>query len=75
MAFLWGDPTSRSSTGTNACKNNVVQIYAETAVLTYKLVTCYEGKESCENCTEVYQQQPDKQWKIVHSHWSLSGIL
>ena len=51
----------------------VVQVYGETAVLSYNLVTYSGGEVVGENCTEVYRQQPDKQWKIIHSHWSLSG--
>ena len=50
----------------------IVQISGETAVLSYNLVSYLGGKASCWNCTEVYQQQPDKQWKIIHNHWSLS---
>jgi len=52
----------------------IVQIYGETAVLSYNLVTYSGGEVIGENCTEVYQQQLDKQWKIIHSHWSLSGV-
>jgi ketosteroid isomerase-like protein len=52
----------------------IIQISGETAVLTYGLVTYSGGNVIGENCTEVYQQQPDKQWKIIHSHWSLSGV-
>ena len=53
--------------------NPVVQISCETAVLTYSLVTYSDGKQMGENCTEVFQMQLNKQWKIIHSHWSLSG--
>jgi ketosteroid isomerase-like protein len=49
----------------------VVQILSETAVLSYILETYPGGQISRWNCTEVYQEQPDKQWKITHSHWSL----
>lgn len=52
----------------------VVQIYGETAILTYRIVTHSNGKVLGENCTEVYQRQLDKQWKIVHSHFSLYGL-
>ena len=51
----------------------IVQISGETVVLTYSLVTHSGGEVLGENCTEVYQQQPNQQWKIIHSHWSLSG--
>jgi ketosteroid isomerase-like protein len=47
-----------------------VQLAGETAVLTYNLVS-YSGNNVYRwNCTEVYRQQPDKQWKIIHNHWS-----
>ena len=52
----------------------VIQIFGETAVLSYGLVTHSNDKVIGENCTEVYQKQPDKQWKIIHSHWSLSRV-
>ncbi len=49
----------------------VVQIAGEAAVLSYNLLS-YSGSETFHwNCTEVYRQQPDKQWKIIHNHWSL----
>ena len=51
----------------------VVQIFGATAVLSYILEIYPEDKISRWNCTEVYQHLPDKQWKIIHSHWSLSG--
>jgi len=49
----------------------VVQISGETAVLSYNLVSYTDEKIYQWNCTEVYQQQPDKKWKIIHNHWSL----
>jgi ketosteroid isomerase-like protein len=52
--------------------NPVVQIYGKTVVLSYILESYSEGKISRWNCTEVYKQQADKQWKIIHNHWSLS---
>jgi len=52
--------------------NPVVQISGETAVLSYNLVQ-YAGSVVYRwNCTEVYQQQPDRQWKIIHNHWSFT---
>ena len=48
----------------------VVQIVGETAVLSYNLVSQSGNDVYRWNCTEVYQQQPDKQWKIIHNHWS-----
>jgi ketosteroid isomerase-like protein len=52
----------------------VVQISCETAVLSFVLELYPDGKISRWNCTEVYQQQPDMQWKIIHSHWSQSEV-
>jgi len=49
----------------------VVQISGKTVVLSYNLVSCSGDKVYHWNCTEVYQQQPDTQWKIIHNHWSL----
>ena len=49
----------------------VVQIAGETAVLSYNLESYIGSNVFREKCTEVYRQQPDQQWKIIHSHWSL----
>ena len=49
----------------------VVQIGGEIAVLSYNLVSHIGNVIFREKCTEVYKQQPDKQWKIIHSHWSI----
>jgi len=47
-----------------------VQASADTAVLSYNLVS-YSGNDIYRwNCTEVYKQT-DNGWKIVHNHWSL----
>jgi len=48
-------------------------IAKETAELSYILETYPGGNLSRWNCTEVYQQQSNKQWKIIHNHWSLIG--
>ena len=53
----------------------VVQVAGEVAVLSYILESHTGDKVSRWNCTEVYQQQPDTQWKIIHSHWSLCGNM
>jgi len=48
-----------------------VQIADSMAVLSFNyLVTLSETEVYRWNCTEVYRQQPDKQWKIIHNHWS-----
>ena len=50
----------------------VVQISGETAVLSYNLESYLKEVVYRWNCTEVYQQQADKQWKIIHNHWSFT---
>ena len=48
-----------------------VQLSGKMAVLTYNLKS-YVGDDLWHwNCTEVYQSDPDNQWKIIHNHWSL----
>ncbi|MDX9694187.1 MAG: nuclear transport factor 2 family protein [Bacteroidales bacterium] len=49
----------------------VVQSGGEIAVLSFNLVSHIGNNIFRERCTEVYKQQPDKQWKIIHSHWSI----
>lgn len=49
----------------------MVQISGETAVLSYNLISHIGDVAFREKCTEVYRQEPDMQWKIIHSHWSL----
>lgn len=40
------------------------------AVLTFNLHS-YEADKVCKwNCTEVYRLEPNRQWKIVQTHWS-----
>lgn len=51
--------------------NPVVQIGGEIAVLSYNLVSHIGNDIFREKCSEVYKQQTDKQWKIIHSHWSI----
>jgi len=48
-----------------------VQILAkDVAVLTFNLYS-YSGNDLYKwNCTEVFKLQPDKVWKIIHTHWS-----
>lgn len=48
----------------------VVQGTKDIAILTFNLYS-YSGNEVYKwNCTEVYKLQPDKEWKIIHTHWS-----
>ncbi|MDR2937123.1 MAG: nuclear transport factor 2 family protein [Rikenellaceae bacterium] len=47
-----------------------VQLHDMTAVLTYNLNSWAGGDLFRWNCTEVFRQQPDGSWKIIHNHWS-----
>lgn len=49
----------------------VVQASDTMAVLTYNLRSYSGAMLWKENCTEVYQLEENKEWKIVHSHWSM----
>lgn len=49
----------------------VVQISNEIAVLSYNLISYIGSNVFREKCTEIYRQESDGQWKIIHSHWSL----
>ncbi|MDD4492249.1 MAG: nuclear transport factor 2 family protein [Bacteroidales bacterium] len=52
--------------------NPVVQQADSMAVLTYNLLS-YSGETLWkENCTEVYRLEENKEWKIIHSHWSFT---
>ncbi len=49
-----------------------VQVCGEAAVLTFNYVS-YSGKTQMRwNCTEVYQHR-DGHWRIVQTHWSMTG--
>jgi ketosteroid isomerase-like protein len=50
----------------------VVEFADEMAVLSYNLTSNSGGVTYRWNCSEVYQLQPDKQWKIIHNHWSFT---
>ena len=52
--------------------NPVVQLSGTMAVLTYNLQTNSGETIWKENCTEVYRQEEDDEWKIIHSHWSMT---
>jgi len=53
--------------------NPVVQHNGTMAVLTYNLQTNSGETLWKENCTEVYRLEENDEWKIIHSHWSLTG--
>lgn len=50
-----------------------VQVYGETAVLTFRFHSRGSESEMHWNATEVYRRGADG-WRIVHSHWSLSRL-
>ena len=52
--------------------NPVVQQAGTMAVLTYNLHTSTGETLWKENCTEVYRLEENNEWKIIHSHWSLT---
>jgi ketosteroid isomerase-like protein len=52
--------------------NPVVQKTGTMAVLTYNLHSYSGEKLWKENCTEVYRLEENNEWKIIHSHWSLT---
>ncbi len=49
-----------------------VQATGEMAVLTYNLNSYSGGKIYKWNCTEVFRLEPGGNWKIIHTHWSLT---
>lgn len=52
--------------------NPIVQHTDTMAVLTYNLLS-YAGEMLWkENCTEVYRREENNEWKIIHSHWSMT---
>lgn len=52
--------------------NPVVQSAGTMAVLTYNLQTNSGDTLWKENCTEVYRLEENNEWKIIHSHWSMT---
>lgn len=52
--------------------NSVVQQTDKMAVLTYNLHSYSKEAVWKENCTEVYKLEDNNEWKIIHSHWSLT---
>jgi hypothetical protein len=45
------------------------------AVLTFNLFSYIGNDVSKWNCTEVYRLECDGQWKIVHTHWSITNRM
>jgi pimeloyl-ACP methyl ester carboxylesterase len=54
--------------------NPKVELFWDSAVLSYNLVTGAGGKEFRWNCTEVYHRNPSG-WRIIHSHWSQTQAI
>lgn len=52
--------------------NPVVQHTGTMAVLTYNLHSYSVDMIWKENCTEVYRLEEYDNWKIIHSHWSMT---
>ncbi len=50
--------------------NPNVQVAGNTAILTFNLISKDGDKTYPWNCTEVYRQEADDDWKIAHVHWS-----
>lgn len=55
--------------------NPKVQISEKIAVLTYNLHSFLGDKIIKENCTEIYKLEDDDEWRIIHSHWSLTQFF
>jgi hypothetical protein len=51
-----------------------VQVYGETAVLTFNLVSHSGATTMRWNCTEVYRHMKEG-WRIVQTHWSITQHL
>ncbi len=51
--------------------NPKVQVYGDTAVLTFNSVSYKGDTLSRWNCTEVFRRQGDR-WLIIQTHWSLT---
>lgn len=53
--------------------NPTVQVWDDTAVLTYNLESWTGNGDLWKwNCTEIYRQEDNGEWKIAHNHWSLT---
>ncbi|NLS97801.1 MAG: nuclear transport factor 2 family protein [Planctomycetaceae bacterium] len=50
--------------------NTRVQATETMAVLSCNLIAIEDGIPYRWNCTEVFELNPEGQWKLVHSHWS-----
>ena len=51
-------------------RNPRVQLGEDMAVLTFQLFADTNLIDMEYNCIEVYQKEPDDQWRVIHSTWS-----
>lgn len=51
-------------------RNARVQLGQDMAVLTFQLFADTNLIDMEYNCIEVYQKEPDDQWRVIHSTWS-----
>lgn len=50
-----------------------VQVVGDAAVLTFNYVAVGTNEVTHRwNCTEVYRREPDGQWRIIQTHWSIT---
>lgn len=69
---LYESMRGKVKTDTFEIINPEVQLNGTMAVLTYNLCTISGETTWKENCTEVYRLEENSEWKIIHSHWSLT---
>ncbi len=66
---LYGNFRGRPLFDSYDLRDHKVQVYRDTAILTYRLVTRNGSLEREWDATEVYQRK-QAGWRIVHSHFS-----
>jgi hypothetical protein len=52
-----------------------VQLLGDVAVLSFNFLSQSGLREDRWNCTEVYRRDEAGAWRIIHTHWSKTGIL
>jgi ketosteroid isomerase-like protein len=55
--------------------NPLVQKCGDFAVLTFNYISYNGDQKSRWNCTEIYRQEAETRWKIIHSHWSYTNVF
>lgn len=51
-------------------RNARIQLGKDMAVLTFQLFADTNLIDMEYNCIEIYQKEPDEQWRVIHSTWS-----